>query len=423
MENNTMMNNEVAAMNNANEEKENAMNNNVAMNNETANNTTEKEIKTMERRVLEKATISWTAKNISNMVKNGKISFNNIVQRSYVWERSRKTGLIESMILGYPVPVVFAKRGTEVDPETGKEKKKVYDVLDGKQRLSTIKGFLNDEFALSSLAPVVYHDEEKDEDVTIDISEKKFSELPEALQDQISNVGFTCIYFDNLTVSEEREMFKRLNAGKPLSSKAKTLASCKDIENILDMANNDLFAEMLTDKAKDNKNQVTIVMKSWAMLNTDIDTLSFKANTFNKMVEETEISEDQRMRLDAVFNLAAGIHKDLIDFDEKKVAQKLYTETNLVSLVPILDKAIHEGNEEYMVDFMCDFFGTGNKDVSVSGDYNAAMNGSADTAKIVARHEALMKAYDDFFAEDTEEESEEEEDFDETVDDTEETED
>ena len=408
MENNTMNATVNAdAMNNTTTEKENAMEN---MNN-TATANTAKENK-MERRVLEKATISWTAKNISNMVKNGKISFNNIVQRSYVWERSRKTGLIESMILGYPVPVVFAKRGTEVDPETGKEKKKVYDVLDGKQRLSTIKGFLNDEFALSALAPVVYHDEETDEDITVDISEKKFSELPEALQDQISNVGFTCIYFDNLTVAEEREMFKRLNAGKPLSSKAKTLASCKDIENILDIANNDLFNTMLTDKAKDNKNQVTIVMKAWAMLNADIASLSFKAKDFNSMVEETEITDSQRERLDAVFNLAASVHADLVDFDEKKVAKKLYTETNLVSLVPVFAKALDEGNEEYMTDFICEFYGTGNKDVSVNPDYNAAMNGSADNAKIVARHKALMKAYEDFFAEDEadeEEETEEEE--------------
>ena len=309
-----------------------------------------------------------------------------------------------------------------VKKEKAKEKKKVYDVLDGKQRLSTIKAFLNDEFTLSAISPVVYHDEEKDEDVTIDISEKKFSELPEALQDQISNVNFTCIYFDNLTVAEEREMFKRLNAGKPLSSKAKTLASCRDIENILDMANNDLFAEMLTDRARDNKNQVTIVMKAWAMLNQDVATLSFKAKEFNSLVEETEITETQREQLDAVFNLAVSIHKDLVDFDEKKVAKKLYTETNLVSLVPILDKAIREGNEEYMVDFMCDFFGTGNKDVSVSADYNAAMNGSADNAKIVARHEALLNAYNSFFEEDCDGEKDEE-DFDETVDDTEEMED
>jgi hypothetical protein len=175
---------------------------------------------------------------------------------------------------------------------------------------------------------------------------------------------------------------------------------------------------MLTDKARDNKNQVTIVMKAWAMLNQDIATLSFKAKEFNSLVEETEITDSQRERLDAVFNLAASVHSDLIDFDEKKVAKKLYTETNLVSLVPIFDKAIDEGNEEYMTDFICEFYGTGNKDVSVNPDYNAAMNGSADNAKIIARHEALMKAYEDFFAEDENEEEEETEE-EETVDETE----
>lgn len=42
---------------------------------------------------LEKANITWTAKQLYNMVKSGKINFDHIVQRSYVWERSRKSGL------------------------------------------------------------------------------------------------------------------------------------------------------------------------------------------------------------------------------------------------------------------------------------------------------------------------------------------
>lgn len=33
---------------------------------------------------LEKASISWSAKQLKNMIANGKIDFNHIVQRSYV---------------------------------------------------------------------------------------------------------------------------------------------------------------------------------------------------------------------------------------------------------------------------------------------------------------------------------------------------
>ena len=85
---------------------------------------------------LEKASIVWSAKQLSGMVKNGKINFEHIIQRSYVWERTRKSSLIESMILGYPIPAVFAKR---IDDGSGKRGSNTYFIMDGKQRLSTVK--------------------------------------------------------------------------------------------------------------------------------------------------------------------------------------------------------------------------------------------------------------------------------------------
>lgn len=59
---------------------------------------------------LEKSSISWSAKQLKNMIANGKIDFDHIIQRSYVWERKRKSALIESMILGYPIYTVSKDR-------------------------------------------------------------------------------------------------------------------------------------------------------------------------------------------------------------------------------------------------------------------------------------------------------------------------
>ena len=78
---------------------------------------------------LEKASISWSAKQLKNMIANGKIDFNHIIQRSYVWERKRKSALIESMIIGYPIPPVFAKR---FDDGTGKRGGNIYCIKDKK---------------------------------------------------------------------------------------------------------------------------------------------------------------------------------------------------------------------------------------------------------------------------------------------------
>ena len=187
---------------------------------------------------LEKASIVWSAKQLSGMVKNGKINFDHIIQRSLCWEKTRKSALIESMILGYPIPAVFAKR---MDDGSGKRGSNTYFIMDGKQRLSTVKEFLNDEFALTELSPITYFDTEKDREVEVDISGMKFSDLPDGLKDFLNTVTFSVTYFDNLTKEEEKELFKRLNAGRPLSAKNRTLASAKDIETLLDIGSHKLF--------------------------------------------------------------------------------------------------------------------------------------------------------------------------------------
>lgn len=349
---------------------------------------------------LEKASIVWSAKQLSGMVKNGKINFEHIIQRSYVWERTRKSSLIESMILGYPIPAVFAKR---MDDGSGKRGGNTYFIMDGKQRLSTVKEFLNDEFALSKLSPVTYFDTEEDKEVVVDISNKKFSELPDGLKDFLNTVTFAVTYFDNLTKEEERELFKRLNNGKPLSTKARTLASARNIEELLDIGSHKLFEEMLTEKARASKNQVTLVMKAWTMLNKDIEDISFASKQFNPMIEKAEISDNEKLQLVEVFDFVVGVHDELKDNHEKDVAKKLYTETHLISLIPYVKAAIENGiNEAMFAEFLIDFFKTEN-DSDVYAEYmEACSNAIARNASIVARHTALGKSYGNFFKENEE---------------------
>ena len=349
---------------------------------------------------LQKASIVWSAKQISSMVKNGKINFEHISQRSLVWERARKSNLIESLILSYPVPQVYARR---IVGEEDKKGDKIYFILDGKQRLSTIKEFLNDEFALTKLLPVTYFDDELDEEVSLDISNKKFSELPDGLKDLLNTVTFNIVYFDNLTKEEERTLFRKLNNGKPLSTKSRTLASAKDIEGLLDLGSHQLFQETLTDKARQNKNQAVIVAKVHTMLTEEIVGISFASKDFNPAIETMEISDGEKLELAKVFDFIVGVHDELKENHEKDVAKKLYTETHLISLIPFIKLAMENNISEAMFgEFLIDFFKTEN-DSDIYAEYmEATSNGVARNANIVARHEALEKAYGKFFKESSE---------------------
>lgn len=75
----------------------------------------------------------WTVETVLSQITLGNIDLNPKFQRRNAWNDSRKSKLIESLILGVPIPeIVLAE-----DPK----KKKSFIVIDGKQRLLTLAGF------------------------------------------------------------------------------------------------------------------------------------------------------------------------------------------------------------------------------------------------------------------------------------------
>lgn len=62
-------------------------------------------------------------------------------QRGLVWNLKQKSELIESILMGIPLPLIYVKE----------DEKGVYIIVDGKQRLSTLFSFINNEFALGKL--------------------------------------------------------------------------------------------------------------------------------------------------------------------------------------------------------------------------------------------------------------------------------
>ena len=346
---------------------------------------------------IEGSSITWTCKQIVKMIDKETINFKNVVQRSFVWEKHRMSELIWSIIMGYPIPPIYAERGESVN-----DKVKIYDVMDGQQRNTTIYKYLKDEFALTELKPIPYLDENGDE-CTIDISGKKFSELEEELQDIIKDATITVKYFDNLEQYQKAEMFRRLNNGKPLSAKNRTLASARDIEGLLDLGSHELFNEMLTEKSRANKNQAVIVAKVLTMSNNEVVDISFASKDFNPAIEEMTISDGEKLELVRMFDYIVNVHDELKENHEKDVAKKLYTETHLISLIPYIKQSIDNGvNEAMFADFLIDFFKTEN-DSDVYAEYmEACSNAIARNANIVARHEALQKAYGKFFKENEE---------------------
>lgn len=74
-------------------------------------------------------------------INQGMLKLSPDYQRNLVWDLQRKSALIESLLLGIPIPAFYLDENVE-----GKK-----SVIDGLQRLSTIHDFLNDQFALTRM--------------------------------------------------------------------------------------------------------------------------------------------------------------------------------------------------------------------------------------------------------------------------------
>ncbi|MBW4513203.1 MAG: DUF262 domain-containing protein [Scytonematopsis contorta HA4267-MV1] len=68
-------------------------------------------------------------------------------QREFVWDTTRQSRLIESIILGLPIPLIFV---AEIE-ETGR-----LEIVDGSQRIRTLAAFMTNKLQLSNLRTLDY---------------------------------------------------------------------------------------------------------------------------------------------------------------------------------------------------------------------------------------------------------------------------
>lgn len=170
---------------------------------------------------------------ITNKIKRGDILFTHKLQRREgVWNRTQKSLLIDSLLRGYLVNPTY----------TVIEDKKQY-VIDGVQRLSSVFDYIQGKFSLSkNLDPIVIDGE------SYDIAGKKFKKLDEKLQDDLMSAQLQVCEISDHTDKDVREMFRRLNSGKPLNTSQKLTPDMSDtLSNaVMDIVSEPFFDKVLT---------------------------------------------------------------------------------------------------------------------------------------------------------------------------------
>ena len=128
---------------------------------------------------------------LKDQVDEGSLVLAEDFQRRRVWDDTKASRLIESLVIGVPIPVCYF---AELDDGN-------YSVIDGQQRLTAIYRYLNDDFKLKSLK------------VRTDLNHRKFSQLGVADRRSIESRSIRCIVVLKESHPEIKfEVFDRLNS-------------------------------------------------------------------------------------------------------------------------------------------------------------------------------------------------------------------
>jgi hypothetical protein len=152
---------------------------------------------------MRKSTGEWTVRMLTDL--RERIDTEAEYQRGSVWSEAQQRLLIDSLLRGYDLPKIYLRKLPEGEA-------RLYEVVDGKQRLTAIWRYLNDEFRLSRNVSI---------DGIGDVGRKTWCELSAAAQDRLQFAKITVSELEEATAEEVAELFLRLQRGEPLRAAEK----------------------------------------------------------------------------------------------------------------------------------------------------------------------------------------------------------
>ena len=132
-----------------------------------------------------------TLQQLKNSVDANDIITDPDYQRKYVYDDKRASCLIESILIGIPIPVIYL----------AEEDESVYSVIDGQQRITSFVRYLKNEFPLAGLKRLK------------SLNGLYFRELDKALQRRLNYQTLSAVCIEKDSQGLKYEIFSRLNLG------------------------------------------------------------------------------------------------------------------------------------------------------------------------------------------------------------------
>ena len=287
---------------------------------------------------------------LSSLVKNmnvGTIQLSHKLQREEgQWNRNQKSDLIDSLLRKYPINPSYAI----------KEEGTLY-IIDGVQRLSTVRDYINGNFALSKELDTVEINGNVKE-----IAGKKFAKLDEETQDAIKGSELQVYELTDCTERDVREIFRRQNAGKALSSgQLRVVRETDELSNIIRSLTKHPFIKKVITPTQSKKDLDKDIIREILMLtemSNEYDFGSFRSKDIdafidyyndNINIEKINIVKAAMDKLDEAFSDDVKIKKTSVPMVcygmYRVITDKKSTEKYIDWLHNFIDT--YDTNEEY----------------------------------------------------------------------------
>lgn len=281
-------------------------------------------------------TKSFTMEGVLRRLEQKTIILNPDFQRNEVWNEEKKSRLIESLILKIPLPMFYVSA----------DENNVLYVVDGLQRLSTIRDFVLGKKYLETFEPEYKGDGFKLKNLEFwgtKFNNTNFKSLPTHIYNRILETEFTFTIINPGTPEEvKRNIFKRINTGgEPLTQ--------QEIRHALYIGASTEFLLLLSKKESFLKATERSV-KSERMMDRELilRALSFMVRNYNSYPKNNDMDNflSDTMRIINVFNPIRELNKADIKFKDSIInSNESLIETNVDILADKFEIAMNRAYE------------------------------------------------------------------------------